>query len=126
LPPVAIGQAATITPGVTVTVGGLSTLTVAAQVPGETSGPAVSFAVQVRNDSAHPVGLGGVAVTVSHGKGVPAMPSSSAPYAPLVGSLPAGKSARGTYVFRVPASAVGTVRIEVASDFAAGIAVFRR
>jgi hypothetical protein len=126
LPPVGVGQTATVTSGVTVTVGALSTLTVTADAPGDTSGPAVSFVVGVGNHSANAVDLGGVAVTVSYSTGVPAAPSSAAPNAPLHGSLDPGKSARGTYVFRVPSSGAGTVQIQVASSFAAGVAVFRR
>lgn len=126
LPPVGIGQTATVTPGVRVNVGALSTLTVTASAPGDTSGPAVSFVVEVGNESAKAVDLGGVSVTVSYGKGVPAAPSNAAPNSPLNGSLPPGKSARGTYVFRVPPSGVGTVHIQVTSSFAPGVAVFRR
>jgi hypothetical protein len=126
LKPVAIGRPATVTRGVTVTVGKLTTMRVTANAPGETSGSAVSFVVEVRNAAGRTVDLGGVAVTVSFANNVPAVPSSSAPNAPLTGKLATGKSARGTYVFRMPESAVRTVRIQVATDFAAGIAVFRR
>lgn len=126
LPPVSVGRTATVTSGVTVSVSGLSTLTVTAVAPGDTSGPAVSFVVEMDNHTAKAVDLDGMAITVSYGNGVPASPSSAAPNAPLGGSLAPGKSARGTYVFRVPPSGAGSVQIQVASNFAAGIAVFRR
>ncbi|HET9657907.1 MAG TPA: hypothetical protein VFP72_21325 [Kineosporiaceae bacterium] len=126
LPPVSVGRTATVTSGVTVSVSGLSTLTVTAAAPGDTSGPAVSFVVEVDNHTAKAVDLDGVAITVSYGNGIPAAPSSAAPNAPFGGSLAPGKSAQGTYVFRVPPSGAGSVQIQVASNFAAGIAVFRR
>lgn len=124
LRPVPIGKPTSISSGVQVSIIKFRTLKVQAAAPGETTGPAVAFEVEVRNKSAKPVDLGGVVVNASYGKNVPAVPSSSPPNAPLTGSLEPGKTARGTYVFRVPPTGVKTVRIEVSSAFAAAVAIF--
>lgn len=126
LRPVRIEQSVAMTPRLTVTVGGLRSMQIQAMAPGDTSGPGVSVVVEVRNSSPTPIDLDGMSVTAEYAAGVPGEPSTSSPYAPLAGTLPGGKIARGTYVFGVPESAVGTVRIEVASDVAAGVAVFRQ
>jgi hypothetical protein len=99
---------------------------VTAAGPGETAGPAVSFVVEVRNGSGAPVDLAAVAVTAAYGAaGTPAVPSSAKPSAPLSGKLAPGATGRGTYVFRLPAAAEGTVRIQVSAGFATAVAVFR-
>lgn len=126
LKPVQIGSPATIAPGVRVTVRGFRTLKVTAAVPGETSGPAVAFVVEVRNGSTAPVNLDGIAVTASYGAATPATPISSAPDNPLTGRLTAGSTAQGSYTFRVPAKDVRSVKIQVSADSASAAAVFHR
>jgi hypothetical protein len=126
LKPVVVGSPATITPGVRVTVRKFQTLKVTAAVPGETSGPAVAFVVEVRNGSTTPVNLDGIAVTASYGAATPATPISSAPNNPLTGRLVAGSTAQGSYVFRVPAKDAGSVKIQVSADSATSVAVFHR
>lgn len=125
LKPVAIGTPVTVTGDVQVSLKDLRRITVTANGPGETSGPAVSFVVEVRNDSAEQVDLGGFAVTATYGKSTPAIPSGAEPSKPLSGALTAGKSASGTYVFRVPKTGSKTITVQVASNAASGIAVFR-
>lgn len=125
LKPVAIGTPVTVTGGVQVSIKDLRRITVTANGPGETSGPAVSFVVEVRNDSAEQVDLGGFAVTATYGKSTPAIPSGAKPSKPLSGALATGKSASGTYVFRVPKTGSKTITVQVTSDAASGIAVFR-
>lgn len=124
--PVRLGEPAPISPRVEVSVGPLRTVQIQASAPGDTSGPAVSFVVEVRNGSTRSIDLSGMSVTGSYGAGIPAEPVSASPSVPLGGVLPAGRAAHGTYVLRMPEAAVGTVRIQVSSDFAAAVAVFRR
>jgi hypothetical protein len=126
LKPVPAGSPATLTSKVEVTIHNIRPLKVTAAGPGETAGPAVSFVVEVRNGSGAPVDLAAVAVTAAHGAaGTPAVPSSAKPSAPLSGKLAPGATGRGTYVFRLPAAAEGTVRIQVSAGFATAVAVFR-
>jgi hypothetical protein len=80
----------------------------------------------VQNNSTHSLDLGGFAVNATVGKNQPASPSNSSPADPLTGRLAAGKSAVGTYVFTVPGSKFDGLVVQVSSDSAANIAVFRR
>jgi hypothetical protein len=125
LPVTTLGKAVTIGDGVGVTVRDLKRLTVEANGPGETSGPAVSVVVEIRNDSGKNIDLGSFAVTASYGDNVPAIPSSADPNDPLSGPLPGGKSTAGTYVFRVAKNGAETITVQVSSNTAADIAVFR-
>ena len=95
--------------------------------PGEVSGPGVAVKVRVQNSGSGAFDLDGLAVNASYGggAGTPAAPSDSSPAKPLHGSLKAGASASGTYVFLVPASARSHVRVDVSSSSAARILVFR-
>jgi hypothetical protein len=125
LPPVAVGERTSIAENVLVAVDGLRTLTVPATGPGETAGSAVAFTVEVRNGTDRPVDVGGFTVTAGYGRGTPAIPSSARPATPLTGSLAAGSSATGTYVFRMPADQVRSLQIQVLSDSSPNIVVVR-
>ena len=126
LPAVPVGSRTPISANVVVSIGGLRTLTVSARGPGETAGSAVAFAVGIRNGGSRPVDLGGFTVTASYGSAVPAPPSNAAPADPLTGRLDPGGTVSGTYVFRIPANQIGSVRIQVSSNFSPNVLVFRR
>jgi hypothetical protein len=126
LPPVPVGSRTPISANVLVSVGGLRALTVSASGPGEIAGSAVAFAVEIRNQGSRPVDLGGFTVTASYGSDVPASPSNAAPADPLTGRLAPGGTAAGTYVFRMPANQIESVRIQVSSNASPNVLVFRR
>jgi hypothetical protein len=126
LPAVPVGSRTPISANVLVSVRGLRTLTVSATGPGEIAGSAVAFAVEIRNQGSRPVDLGGFTVTASYGSKVPAPPSNAAPADALTGRLDPGGTAAGTYVFRMPANQVGSVRIQVSSNASPNVVVFRR
>jgi hypothetical protein len=126
LPPADVGTPVQIVRNVTVIVSNIRTATVTGTGPGEIAGEAVVFAVEVRNGTTAAVDLGGFAVTASYGRNVPASPSNAAPSAPLSGSLKPGGVAAGTYVFRMPAAEVGSLKIEVSSNSSPNIVVFVR
>jgi len=126
LPPVEVGEPAQIVRNVMVTVSNIRTTTVSGSGPGEVAGEAVVFALQVRNQTTATVDVGGFAVNASYGKNLPAIPSDAAPSAPLTGLLKPGGVAMATYVFRMPASKVSTLKIEVTSNTSPNIVVFVR
>jgi hypothetical protein len=120
-----LGKPVVVDNGTKVTVSDLKRLTVEANGPGETDGPAISVVVSVRNDSGESLDLDGYAVTASYGDDTPAVPSAAKPYDPLSGTLANGRSASGTYVFRVGKTDAEMITIQVSSNTAADIAVFR-
>jgi hypothetical protein len=126
LPPAPVGTPAPLRRDVAVTVVGVRDLEVGAVGPGEIAGHAVSVQVQVRNLGSSAFNLSGLTVNAYYGRDIPASPTSAGGADPLSGSLAAGGTATGTYVFLVPADQSSTVRVEVSSADSAMIAVFQR
>jgi hypothetical protein len=120
-----LGTPVTTDNGTTITVSNLTRLDVEAHGPGEIAGPAVSVVVTVDNNAGKAIDLDGYAITASYGDNVPASPSTADPYEPFSGSLSDGKSAAGTYVFRVGKTDAETITVQVSSNSAADIVVFR-
>jgi hypothetical protein len=84
-----------------------------AKVPGEIAGPALKIDVVASNKSKKPVGLDSMVIFVSYGaERTPAVELSEGAR-PLAGSVRAGDSARGTYIFTVPEDERDLVRVEV-------------
>ena len=125
-PPVKIGASAALVSRVTVSVGTVRTATITAAGPGEIAGPALVVPVTVRNATTRAFDLGGVVVNALYSGGTPAIPSDAAPSRPLPETLPAGAAATGLYVFRAAPGAGTSLRVEVSSDNARNVLVFRR
>lgn len=123
--PVAEGTPASLGGDVTVTLVDSETLDVGAQVPGETAGPAVAATLEVRNGSDGPFDLSSLAVTASYGDGTPAIGNRSEPAHDLSGSIEAGATASGVYVFRAPQKQADSVIIEVQSADRPNVVRFR-
>jgi hypothetical protein len=70
--------------------------------------------------------LDGVVVTAFYDDDVPATETTVDPAKPLTGSLAAGRTAKGVYVFTVPREQTSTLRIEVSSNQSATIVQFAR
>jgi hypothetical protein len=109
-----------------VTIPSVRDIEVSASGPGEIAGHGVSVHVRVDNGTTAAVDLSGYAVTASYGRGTPASPTGSSGAEPLTGTLAAGDTADGTYVFLVPAAQSSTLRVDVSSDESPNIAVFQR
>jgi hypothetical protein len=122
-----VGGTATLKPDVLVALAAPRAISVTANGPGEVAGAAVAVTVTVRNRSSSAFDLGGLDVNASYGTGAgtPASPTDADPAKPLRGSLAGGASATGTYVFTAPRSALSRLRVEVSSNSAARIVVFR-
>ena len=101
--------------GVTATLTGSRTVDVEAHSPGETSGPGVAATIEVENGSKQPFDLTTIAVTATYGDGTPAIVSRSDPASDLTGTVAAGRTATGVYVFRVPKDQADTLLIQVQS-----------
>jgi hypothetical protein len=113
LPPVAVGEAADFGGGLFATVTKVEQVDLEAQAPGETGGPGILVTVELFNDTADPVDLGGVSVNASYGDGTPAIPHQTGPATPLAGTLDPGERSTGSYTFRVPAGQAGSAVIDV-------------
>ena len=95
-----------------------------AHLAGEVSGPAVAVTLSIRNDSAKSADLSQVVVTVADHDGLPASPISANASKPLAGSLAAGQSASGVYVFSLPAKAKDPISISVTFATTAPVVLF--
>jgi hypothetical protein len=121
-----VGRPASILSGVVVTVGTPRPVKVTANAPGEIAGSGVGVVVTVQNTSGRPFSLDGVVVTAVFGSGVPADTSDVPPANPLRGSLAAGATKAGTYVFRVPPGSGTSLLLEVSSSQAPTILRFKK
>ena len=80
--------------------------------PGEISGPAIRVTITITNDGDDPVSLAGAAVNMSYGaEDRPAPPVSRPGVVEFSGSVPAGGSATGVYVFSASESDREDIRI---------------
>jgi ABC-type oligopeptide transport system substrate-binding subunit len=123
LAPVSFNKTVTYPSGLTTQVVKSGRVTVAAQGPGEVSGPGVSFTIKLTNKAGDAIDLDSVAVNAFYGKGK--TPTSPAPTAatPFSGSLGSGASTEATFVFGLPAGA-NPVELQFSYAANAPIAVF--
>lgn len=96
-----------------------------AQGPGEVAGPALRVTVKVTNGSKQEIDLSAVVVNLYYGKdATPASQLSGPKPAPFTGSLAAGASTSGSYIFGVPANQRKQVRVEFRYSTDASVAIF--
>jgi len=92
---------------------------------GNVAGPALRVTVRIQNDTGSALSLDEVSVNLAYGPaGTPASPIEDSSQRAFPGTLPAGESADGTYVFSVPVDQRGDVTIQVGYRAGAPIAVF--
>ena len=87
-----------------------------AQLPGETSGPALVVTVELLNSSRRTADLTAVVVNVLDSDKAPATQLAAAPTKPLPGQVAGRERARGVYVFRVPEDKRRPVTVTVSID----------
>jgi hypothetical protein len=98
--------------GLRLQVTGIDSVRSRAQRPGEISAPAIRITLQARNDSARPISLAGMVLTVDYGAHrTPAIEVAQPGGSPFEGVLPAGRTARGVYVFNVPLADRDRIRV---------------
>lgn len=124
-PAVALTRAADFGRSVTLRLSAISAVLVHARTPGEFSGPALQLTFTIRNGSASAIDLTGFVVNVTDSRGTPAPPVTTPPTAPFRGSVRAGGSARGVYVFTVATSRRQPVTVSATYTAAAPVVLFR-
>jgi hypothetical protein len=125
--PVKVGKAAPLTSDVRVTVSTVRGVHVSASGPGDIAGAGVSVGLTVKNGGTKPFNLDGLAVTAIYGTDdKPAIPGGAGNGDPLTGSLRAGRSATGEYVFNVPAAQARSLQVQVSSAATPLILTFTR
>lgn len=123
-PAVPLTAAAPATGGGSITIGAITSLQGTAQLPGEIAGPAVRVPVTITNGAAAPINLSQVVVDLVDSSGVSAGPLSTDPAVPFSGSLAAGATANGVYVFSLATDDRRDIRIVVTYTTAAPVVVF--
>lgn len=123
-PAVALAETGDYGNGVTVTLSSIEDVTTSANLPGEISGPGLKVTVQIVNDSGADIDLGNVIVDLQDAAGVPALPMSASPAEPFKGSLAAGATASGIYVFTVPTDYSNPANISVSYTTGAPVVLF--
>lgn len=110
--------------GVVVEIVAVEPITVAAETPGEISGPALRVRVAARNDSGEPQAVDSAVVTVVADDGELGIGTTAGSPSPLSGVIEPGGTAEGTYVFMLDPAAGRDVTVSV--NYAAGqpLAVF--
>ena len=123
LAPVSFKMPVNYPSGLTVDVAKAERVTVAAQGPGEISGPGVSFQLKLTNKSDSEINLDNVAVNVFYSKAK--TPASPAPTSatPFSGVLGKGMNTQATYVFNVPSGA-DPIELQFSYATTAPVAVF--
>jgi hypothetical protein len=124
-PPVALQDSSQPTPGVVVRLASLTSVTAGATLPGEVGGPSLKVAVEVSNATSVPVDLGGAVVNLYVGQDLRPAIELSEGESPFPGSVAAGASASGTFVFNVPAADRDVVTVEVDLATAVPITLFQ-
>lgn len=93
--------------------------------PGNVAGPALRVTVRIENRSREAVGLDGVAVHLTSGEDrVPAPRVNDPSSAPFAGTLEAGDTAEGVYVFTLPEADRDLVSVSVGYQPGAPFMVF--
>ncbi|MGF7238837.1 MAG: hypothetical protein ACQSGP_28355 [Frankia sp.] len=113
--PVPMSRTGTFGGGITVSISKVAPVVSAGVGPGEIAGaPSVALTFLLRNSSGAAIGLDGITVTAVYGDAAtPASPVSDTNEDPLQGSLPAGGSMSGTYVFEIPPARRGQVTVTI-------------
>lgn len=81
--------------------------------PGEISGPALVVTVVVKNGTKSRVSVDSAIVTLIDSKGNVGTPMTESPARPFTGSVAAGKSATGVYVFQVGTKVRNPIHVSV-------------
>lgn len=123
-PPVQLSETANYGNGVTVALTGIESVTTTAELPGEVAGPGVKLTVSIVNGSPSAVDLGNVVVDLQDAAGTPAIFMSASPSSPFTGSVEAGATATGTYVYSVPATYTNPATISVSYSTEVPVVVF--
>lgn len=121
--PVALDAAGDFGNGIAVGLTSIESISAVAQMPGEVAGPGIRVEVTITNGSNQLIDVGNVVVDLQDAAGTPAVPMTSGA-TPFSGSIDAGASASGVYLFTVPAGYSNPATISVSYNAAAPVVVF--
>lgn len=125
LPAVGLDESVSVA-GVTASITRVEAIEGQATQPGDVAGPALRVTVRIENPGEQAASVDGVTVNVYSGSELtPAPPLGDPTQSPLAGTVPAGASAEGVYVFRVSLAARSDVTVEVGYRAGDPLAVFR-
>ena len=119
--PVALTRVAAFGTGVSVRLVSAKAITATAHGPGEIGGPAVELSLRFANNGSRPVSLGSVVVNVYDSDKAPASTIAGPPAHPVSGTLAAGRTAVGQYVFTVAPGKRKPITISVSYSAAAPV-----
>ena len=111
--PVKLDRASKTGTGLTAKLISVKATTAKAQLPGEVAGPALVVTVDVTNSSSKPVDLSAVVVTLLDADEAPGSEMTTKPADPLSGTVDAGSTARGVYVYTVPKNKRSPITVTV-------------
>lgn len=111
-----LDESATTGTGLTGRVVSIRGVEAKAQLPGETSGPALVVTVELLNSSRQTADLTAVVVNLLDADDAPATQLTAAPTNPLPGRVAGRERARGVYLFRVPEDKRRPVTVTVSID----------
>ncbi|MGC5077588.1 hypothetical protein [Agrococcus sp. DT81.2] len=119
-----LGEPVAFDTGIRVEIVSLEPTEVAAETPGEVSGPALVVSVTASNDSAAPQSVDSAVVTVETADGEVGVGTTAGHPSPFAGVIQPGESVSGRYVFMLDPAAGREVTVSV--NYAAGepVAVF--
>ncbi|MET3805224.1 hypothetical protein ABIB25_002225 [Nakamurella sp. UYEF19] len=100
------------------------TVNVTASGPGETSGPGVTITLRVTNSGPRAASLTNVGVEVTGKSGVPGVQVAQADVVPFVGTVAPGKTAEGSYLFRLDSAEQKPLTIAVNSFASSPTVIF--
>ncbi len=98
---------------ITVSLKSIKSTKVTGHGPGEISGPALVVTVVVKNGSKSRVSVDSAIVTLIDSKGNVGTPMTESPARPFTGSVAAGDSATGVYVFQIGKKVRNPIRVSV-------------
>jgi hypothetical protein len=125
LPAVALDEEADVGNGISAAIVSVEAIDGTATGPGNVAGPAVRVTVRLANGTAAPLSLDGVAVDLAHGSDLtPASPLDDPSARPFTGTVAAGDSADGVYVFSVDEQSRESVTVSVGYQAGAPFMVF--
>jgi len=123
-PPVDLSATADFGTGLNAKVLSNQKINFTARLPGELSGPAVKVTVQFTNTSRAAISLANVVLNDADAAGTPMSSVTSAPAAPVSGSLAPGQQATGVYVFSLPPGFRNPCKLSLSYSTAAPVVLF--
>lgn len=119
--PVALTRVASFGTGISVRLVSATAITAKAHGPGEIGGPAVELTLRFANSGSRPVSLGSVVVNVYDSDKDPTSTIAGPPAHPVSGTLAAGHTAVGRYVFTIARGKRKPITISVSYSAAAPV-----